>query len=278
MDSYDNNYAINPNGFTNTGSICYFNSLIQSILSCTTIIKHAKNNSHEYTTPLQKEFVNMCNNPQPYSTTIMLQELLKVLPKGVDIGFHQCSSSEAFVYLVDNIPQIRKFFDLVQKASTECKICGDRSSMILPKEITLPIPFITEAEFNEGIKSHVSNIPEYTCDKCKNKLTDTIRRYVLIKISEIIVLQYTSVYNKIDKFVPGELLLLSEDKRSSYVYKLVALCEHSGGLSGGHYWSTCLRKNSKLYTLNDSSISGCSDSSPLSANVYLAFYHFFRME
>ena len=39
LQLYDERYAIKPNGFINTGANCYLNSILQCLLSCTSIYK-----------------------------------------------------------------------------------------------------------------------------------------------------------------------------------------------------------------------------------------------
>ena len=39
LQLYDERYAIKPNGFINTGANCYLNSILQCLLSCTSIFK-----------------------------------------------------------------------------------------------------------------------------------------------------------------------------------------------------------------------------------------------
>ena len=41
---YDNEYAVSGFGFQNTGVICYFNSMLQGLLSCTSFIQMFKEN------------------------------------------------------------------------------------------------------------------------------------------------------------------------------------------------------------------------------------------
>ena len=62
-------------------------------------------------------------------------------------------------------------------------------------------------------------------------------------------------------------------KKSSYVYELYGICNHSGGVLGGHYTSYVKNANGKWYHFNDTSVSevGLIDSI-ISPKAYCLFY------
>jgi ubiquitin C-terminal hydrolase len=62
-------------------------------------------------------------------------------------------------------------------------------------------------------------------------------------------------------------------KKENYKYELYAVCNHSGGVMGGHYTSYVKNANGKWYHYNDTSVSevGIQDSI-ISPKAYVLFY------
>ena len=95
-------------------------------------------------------------------------------------------------------------------------------------------------------------------------------------IPEILPIIFKKYDNKMKKLevktlFPEKLEFTASGGKKKLVYKLVAQCEHSGTLNGGHYYAIGLRKDGwKL--LNDSFV---TDGTPgPTNNTYMVFYHF----
>ena len=62
-------------------------------------------------------------------------------------------------------------------------------------------------------------------------------------------------------------------KKSSYIYDLYGVCNHSGGVMGGHYTSYVKNANGKWYHFNDTSVSELrSGDAVVSPKAYCLFY------
>ena len=62
-------------------------------------------------------------------------------------------------------------------------------------------------------------------------------------------------------------------KKKSYMYELYGVCNHSGGVLGGHYTSYVKNANGKWYHFNDTSVSEISMiESIVSPKAYVLFY------
>lgn len=62
-------------------------------------------------------------------------------------------------------------------------------------------------------------------------------------------------------------------KKKSYVYELYGVCNHSGGVLGGHYTSYIKNANGKWFHFNDTSVSEVGiNESIISAKAYVLFY------
>ena len=61
--------------------------------------------------------------------------------------------------------------------------------------------------------------------------------------------------------------------KNSYVYDLFGICNHNGGILGGHYYSY-IKNNNKWFNFNDEEIEEIKDLSKLiSPSAYCLFYH-----
>ena len=62
-------------------------------------------------------------------------------------------------------------------------------------------------------------------------------------------------------------------KKNSFIYELYGVCNHSGGVLGGHYTSYVKNANNKWYHFNDTSVSEVSlTESIISPKAYVLFY------
>ena len=62
-------------------------------------------------------------------------------------------------------------------------------------------------------------------------------------------------------------------KKSSYVYDLYGVCNHSGGVLGGHYTAYVKNANGKWYHFNDANVSEVGIiGSIISPKAYVLFY------
>ena len=60
--------------------------------------------------------------------------------------------------------------------------------------------------------------------------------------------------------------------KDSYKYDLYGICNHSGGVQGGHYTAFVKNANGKWYLFNDSSISQVAENNIKTEKAYCFFY------
>ena len=78
------------------------------------------------------------------------------------------------------------------------------------------------------------------------------------------------VYLKENFFYKDEVYV---DEINYYIYDLYGVCNHSGGVLGGHYTSYIRTKNNKWYLFNDKIISEVKNTNCIiSAKAYCLFY------
>lgn len=65
-------------------------------------------------------------------------------------------------------------------------------------------------------------------------------------------------------------------KKESYVYNLYAVCNHSGGVMGGHYTAYIKNANGRWYHFNDTSVSEIGPMEVVSSKAYVLFYRLLK--
>jgi ubiquitin C-terminal hydrolase len=245
----NNDYSIIPQlGFRNTGAICYFNSLIQCLLSSNNFIKFIINdNKNEM---FMEFFKNIKNDMWDSLFTT------KLLQKYNIVNSNQ-SSSEYFILLVDLL-KFENIFETKHKIVSICKNCDKTKESFDTSYITLIDNDVREF-FN-----YEEEIENYNCEFCKTK-SNINRIRVLNGIPPIVVLYFNKYFMKKNINYP-------ESFRSTEIeYKLIGTVEHFGVLGGGHYISRVNRK-SGTFLIDDYNVSKLNEYIKPVAETYMAFY------
>ena len=238
---------IPPLGFNNTGSICYFNSLIQCLLSSKNFIEFILNDKED---PMFIDFLtNIVNDSWDMVFTTRLLQKYNIVEGNQ-------SSSEYFIFLVDLL-KLENIFECHHIIKSTCKNCG------YEKEIK-DISYCTL--INEDVKEffkYVESVDGVNCDSCKIK-SSQIRTRLINGISPIVVFSFNKYFGK--KMINYPPVFSNQDVE----YKLIGTVEHFGVLGAGHYISR-INRNGKYYVANDSRVSEIPDINPI-CETYMAFY------
>ena len=224
------------------------------------------------------------NNVDPTISIKILEKLkaeLKIKKPYIDFGIGQDSAGEAIIHLIDmlevpnssfKISPITMLFEHKITKDIYCENCKKKVTSSIDNSIILN-DFDKKKPLNilKNVSIH-SKLENYKCDLCKEKDTSILKETIIV-CPEIIIIRF-NIYdhtqrknNKLEKTftMPG----LNEN----YLYKLLGYVEHSGTLSGGHYWATCVRKK-EIFIINDMNI--IKSDFKNSSNIYLAVYHVFK--
>lgn len=266
MILFNNIFLPDPYPLVNTGSICYFNSLLQALGTCTSIHSITFKDLSELEINM-KIYMDMIsnNNVDNIISSKILSSLHNIKP---NFGNGQESASEAFILLIDaiNNDQLTSLFLNRFRCFTKCNSCNNISDEKKDHSIIINL-FHIDNLTPENILKYTNDIPDYKCERCKN--VGAIRYYRLTMLSEIIVVCFNVYFTKKKYNFPDILTFPGKEKNLNY--KLISQIEHIGSLNGGHYWSRVLRKNNKCYICNDHSISE-SVLTPTN-NTYIVMYH-----
>lgn len=289
---YNTKAELAPFGFHNNGSICYFNTLLQSFLSCTSYIELIKP-SLKYDSEIIKLFYELLKDNSEgkdvsQHSTKILQHLIIKLGKNNTRG-QQCAS-EYYTHLLNSINEVKEISNLFfhrHKTLIFCFDCGKCVSSVSAinnlieiepnlenEQIEKFMPFqIKPKNMNEFITKNSGYVDkDYICPMCKKK-GEKYKINLLIMIPEILVIM-SKKYNtkeKIDIITEFPEHLVFDNTGGGIIsYMAVAQIEHIGSKNSGHYWVICRRKGG-WFSINDMLISP-SKFSP-SSNTFMVFYH-----
>jgi len=153
--------------------------------------------------------------------------------------------------------------------------------------IDLPIPTTNKSPslidcFNHYVKGEVlQGENAWYNEKTQNKV-DIRKKIQFWSFPNILVIDFKRFNSRFQKnqvliTFPIENLDLSEYvigyKRESYKYDLYGVCNHSGGVTGGHYTAYVKNANGKWYHFNDTSVSEVGiPETIISPKAYVLFY------
>lgn len=150
--------------------------------------------------------------------------------------------------------------------------------------IDLPIPPNNKSPSLTDCFNHYVNgeIIENYKDEETNEVVSIKKRILFWTFPNILAIDLkrfnnTGQKNQIHITFPIEELDLSEYvvgyKKNTYKYELYGVCNHSGGVNGGHYTSYVKNANGKWYHYNDTSVSQVGViESIISPKAYILFY------
>lgn len=265
MIEFDYNLLPEPYGFNNTGSICYFNSLLQVLLSCTSLHKITYNDSNSLEAVFNS-VVRNSKNLKPLSSYFLLNEL-----QSSKFGHGQESASEALTLLLDNInnKELSNLFMHRFRYTNKCNECNYTTEELRDHSYLFEM-FHTDEVTIHKMSVQRSTLHDFPCSKCgKCNMT---RLSLLTMLPEIICCLFNVYYIKKKHNFP-QTLEFPGSSGKTLKYILVGQIEHSGSLEGGHYWSRALR-NDGVYLFNDNHYEP-SKLEPTS-NTYMIIYNFLK--
>ena len=230
-------------GFINTGSICYFNSLIQSLLSCSSFLSFICKERQDSIFYLFFKFIVFEQKWDPYFPTKLLHSMNTFEPNQ--------SSSEYFLKLCDFL-KMDDLFQTKTETVTICNECNHENKMV-----DISVYIMIDSDINECVETK-RTIENYQCDSCKKKVNATIISK-LTETSQIIIFTFNKYFQKNNVEYPLEF-------RN---YKLLSTIEHYGVLNAGHYFCRSIRNNS-IFQFDDNNVQPSSfEPTP---NTYMIFY------
>ena len=277
-------------GFTNYGSTCYFNTLIQSLLSCPALrqaLEQAKQNPIFARCQVARCLLNIWEQPEQ-ADKLNLELLACIFARNERLRGGQQDVSEAFLTLLDLLeclPEVYQLFQHRYQTQIFCLKC----SVVVSKVDELGTIFQIQPDLNSGqsakfaavdptynrtaslndflLKVNNSTDKDFKCPKCSER-GEKFKTTMLQMVPEILPVLLKKYEEKSITDFPEFLEFPSATKKTKLIYQLVAQSEHSGTRHGGHYWAVCRR--GEWQTFNDTHVSA-GQSGPR-ATTYMLWY------
>ncbi len=240
-------------GLKNGRSICYFNSVLQSLFSCPDVVDYFL--TQKCMTPVAQKIKNVILQMKASPTGAVfdpypiVQEITKLNPK---FGHGEEDAGEGLLMLIDAMKsrRFKNLFLFRYAVFTKCMGCDIKMSLQKDETFMITCTSITS--------KHILRHDEKLEKKCKCGSTTYTRTYILTRAPPVQVFLLNKFAGKKIMTFPKELVLIQPRP-------LVSKIEHLRN----HYLAHCQRDQS--YMLNDSAVS--RGTMEPSRNTYLVFYN-----
>lgn len=263
MQSYDASSLGPQFGLQNYGSTCYFNTLVQSLLSCPVLhqtLKLIESTDEFKKSQAARALLKLFTADQDYQRAN--RELITcIFARNPSLQEGQQDVSEAFMTLMDlleRVPEIYKLFQhryctlifcmkcekvvsKVEELSTIIEVQSDLKSEQAEEFANIDPQYAQTQQLNDFIlKTNTSTDKDFKCPECKStdKKFKSTKLQMVPEILPVLIKKYDG--KPLTQF-PEFLEFPSKTRGTKLVYHLVSQCEHIGGQNGGHYWAICRR-------------------------------------
>ena len=254
-----------PFGLINTGAVCYFNTLVQCLLSCREFVRAAGEyevSTGEEPNELAKTFKDLVtqahavrdsNKAAIFNASPALAVIMKTHKF---FGRQQEDVSEGFDLVIEKLGgRFEELFESKWKTDIYCDACqrlvsenSDTMSRVIVEKDYVTYKFPGIAGF---ITSHLSKFEGYKCPRCKSESAEGVKFARLISPPKILVISFNKFLCKWKADIDDELTIRYGTRgENSRKFRLAAIARHKGGPRGGHY-ITLARRQNRSYMLND---------------------------
>ena len=286
--------AVTPNGFRNTGVICYFNSLLQVLLSSPVLNDCILNYEEPPMTENEKKETALVVKDKPTSVSFKLLNMFlrktlnndpkvkiklehfsyKILhsvmlhvkknnPKH-RFGNSQEDANEGLLFLLDSLQN--KTHEKLQRSKIKVSlVCMECNAVVSKKEEEIMQFYVNEnykkqkCELFKHDNDMIQYIRNNECIVEGYNCGDCGKKVKVRKVEQLINISSVLivVFKKyLRKYVVDFPASFSLGGINNQLnYVLVGQVEHYGGRSGGHYTARGLRKDGKVYLFNDNNVS-----------------------
>ncbi len=268
---YDRDYTVPPFGMVNTGNICWCNSILQILLSLTSLTTIVLENETSFSNnPFATEYVKLLkaavgatdlppliSDSSPRILQAFITQCSK-MKRRVTLGMSQECAEEGLTLFIEmfNNKHIELLFSNVYEQTITCSKCNKEISNNRDRSFNIKmftnVQLVTAEMFCNYLHSHPSECGDTTCKECGHHMTCAYRDEKLKMLREVVVIIFNKYHIKTNIWFPDSLTFPSLDG-GSINYKLMGKVEHSGTMQGGHYWAHAYR-DGVVKCFNDTSV------------------------
>lgn len=294
---YDAKLELPAFGLRNSGAICYFNSMLQCFLSCTSVLKVFDSTGIRTRNQLCAEVWTAITRAREgvdaSDMSIRIWDAFReqMREKGIrtTIGSGMEDAHEGFVKFLEafDAPELEMLFENRYKTVVQCGRCGDCRALLNDKnKPQIDTRVFCKLALEDFLKADVETLilqrddetdADYRCSACNEKnVHSRIER--LVFTPEVIILLFEkweqcagakkATYKRWAADAPDVITIPGQ--RSEIRYRRVAMSEHGGDTDGGHYWAHARRRDGG-YRLDDTRVSAAEAMPTMST--YMAWYH-----
>jgi len=239
-------------GLNNSGSICFFNTAIQALLSCrglnAAIEKAVADDNMALAlmaTIIKKYRAIVETVPTVGRPMKPIDDFTQMLCTLFTYSGRQEDTHDTIMYLLDMFgPTAAKLFTIRYKSEMHCRACNAKTEPRNNDELFIDIPehlpdtgavISSQRDMMDYIKmNHV--VPEdYKCEKC-GRIGQCMQSNSLARLPRTIMMLFKKYTSKNVRYFPLEL------KFGRHTFGVVAQIEHIGGMNGGHYYLKAMRR------------------------------------
>lgn len=279
-DTYDPDYVPPVFPLANPGAICWFNSLLQAMLSLSAFNKRMMENADNFHgNVFAKTYLRVLddalNGRADPDASSKLLESMRVQADFMKIDLNLSTGQECadaglvkFIELIGS-PRVEALFHSVYEMRIHCTGCDRLTSSVRDKSVRIQMfaPVSSDEAFGAYLRAHKSEHDFYKCD-CGHRMAKFQRVEVLKMLREVLVVVFNKFGSHDLQPVPAQLTFRGT-AGGQLKYRLVAKIDHSGTRHSGHYRADVFRGG--WYSANDGSISA-SDDRP-TPGTFIAMYH-----
>ena len=302
LTKHDPKLALPAFGLRNSGALCYFNSMLQCFLSCTSVMAvydrtpELRTRNELCAAVWQLITMARAKDPKVAEMSCVIWEALRRqmrLMRITPFGEGMEDAHEGFVKFLDafNAPEIQELFEHRYRTTFQCSQCQvkwevENDAGEKQHDTGIFCKFQLE-DFQKQTGSALQNMilqrdepsEDTKCRSCGVKCTHTRTDRFIFTPEVIIPLFAKYGYSKEKKRfcyqawaadAPEKLVIPGTG--ADIVYRMMALSEHSGDMEGGHYWAHGQREGERMYRLDDTRVTGPTAVGS-SMSSYMVWYH-----
>jgi ubiquitin C-terminal hydrolase len=299
---HDNKLTLPAFGFRNfSGAACYFNSMLQCFLSCTSVIaafdRYEELRGRNELCRAVWKTIQLARDSNALVSGMScviweaLRRQLRVMRLTTTLGGGMEDAHEGFIKFLEafDAPEIQELFEHRYRSTFQCSKCnskwevennnnGSETGVFCKFELA---DFQRDGDLQNMILQREEPSDNDTkCKICSERCEHT-RTERFLFTPEVIICWFSKfkpnakctgmIYQKWAADSPEKIVIPGHGD-SEITYRMMAISEHSGDTDGGHYWAHANRSGERMQRLDDTRVGAPTDVGSTMSS-YMVWYH-----